>query len=354
MSRRFSAASGVLTAVTILVPASLLVTGQTKALSGKPPTTAGKWTPIKTPWGHPDLQGIWTSNGMAGVPLERDEEFGTRPSLTDAELTQRRARAEKAARDEKADRGGQVGNEQGPTHWYEWYERTSRATSLIIDPPDGKLPQLTPEGEKMEIVLGTNSPGPFNGPEDFNTWDRCITRGMPTAFVPTAYNNAYQIMQTPDEVVIFYELLHTFRVVPLAARPHVESRIRLWEGDSRGRWEGDTLVVDVTNFSDKTKGTLPPNGSSGERSPSGKVFTGTGASTHLVERFTRVCADTIHYEVRITDPTIYTKPWTMALDFGKDDRYQIFEYACHEGNRAVENSLRGSRAEERAAAAQKP
>ena len=113
--------------------------------------------------------------------------------------------------------------------------------------------------------------GPFNGPEDFNTWDRCITRGIPTAFIPTAYNNAYRILQTPDEVVIFFELLHTFRVIPIGARPHIDGRIRQWEGDSRGRWEGDTLVVDVTNFSDKTKGTLPPNGSSGETRPPANV-----------------------------------------------------------------------------------
>ena len=216
------------------------------------------------------------------------------------------------------------------------------------------MPPLTPEGEKMPVILGSFSPGPFNGPEDFNTWDRCITRGIPTAFIPTAYNNAYRILQTPDEVVIFYELLHTFRVIPIGGRPHLDSRIRQWEGDSRGRWEGDTLVVDVTNFSDKTKGTLPPNGSSGETSSTGRMFTGTGASTHLVERFTRVGADTIRYEARITDPTIYTKPWTMALDLARDDGYHIFEYACHEGNRAVENSLRGSRAEDREAAAKKP
>jgi hypothetical protein len=347
MSRRFGASSGVLAAAIFVVGASGFLTVQAQ-------TAAAKWTSPKTPWGHPDLQGIWTSNGMAGVPLERAKEFGTRATFTDAEVAQRQAKGKQLSQDNKNERTGQVGNEQGPTHWYEWFGRGSRATSLIIDPPDGQLPAMTPEGQKMKIVLGSFSPGPYAGPEDFNAWDRCITRGMPMAYIPTAYNNAYQILQTPREVVIFYEMLHTFRVIPLDGRPHVDGRIRQWEGDSRGRWEGNTLVVDVTNFTDKTKGTLPPNGSSGEQSVSGKVFTGTGATLHLTERFTRVSADTVRYEATITDPTIYTKPWTMALDLGLDAGYRIYEYACHEGNRAVENSLSGSRAEERAAAATKP
>jgi hypothetical protein len=342
MSRRFRASFGALAAVLGVTAASVILAGQGPA--------AAKGTPGKTPWGHPDLQGIWTSNTMAGVPLERAKEYGTRATLTDEELAKRRARASQASQDNKTERTGQVGNEQGPTHWYEWFGRESRATSLIIDPPDGLIPALTPEGQKMKIIAGTFGTPRFDSPQDFNTWDRCITRGMPTAFIPTAYNNAYQILQTPNEVVIFYEMLHTFRVIPLGGRPHVGSGIQLWEGDSRGRWEGNTLVVEVTNFSEKTRGALPANGSSGELPVSGRVYTGTGNSGRLVERFTRVSADTIRYEATITDLTVYTKPWTIALDLGRDDKYQIYEYACHEGNRAVENSLSGSRAEERAAA----
>jgi hypothetical protein len=350
MTRRFRAFLSVpiaATLLTLLTAASALLVGQGQTGAGRP-STAAKYAVPKTPWGHPDLQGIWTSNGMAGVPLERAKEYGSRATLTDAELAQRRARAQQASRDEKQERKGQVGNEQGPTHWYEWYGRESRATSLIIDPPDGQLPPMTPEGQKMKIVLGSFG-GTLNNPEDLNAWDRCITRGMPTAFIPTAYNNAYQIVQTPDAVLIFFELLHTYRVVPLGSRPHVDSRLHLWEGDSRGRWEGDTLVVEATNFSDKTKGTLPANGSSGEGSFTGRMFTGTGAATRLVERYTRVSPDTIRYEATVADPTIFTRPWTMALDLGRDDDYRIFEYACHEGNYAVPNSLRGARAEDKAA-----
>jgi hypothetical protein len=174
---------------------------------------------------------------------------------------------------------------------------------------------------------------------------------MPAAFIPTAYNNAFRILQTPQAVVIYFELLHTYRVIPVDGRPHVDGRIRLWEGDSRGRWEGDTLVVDARNFSDKTRGALPINASTGEGSITGSTFTGTGAATHLVERFTRVSADMIRYEATIDDPTIYTRPWTISLDLRRDDTYRVFEYACHEGNHAVENSLSGSRAQERTGAA---
>jgi hypothetical protein len=348
-NRRIAAALGIVTVVLVTSTSALLLGG------GRPnagtPQAAAKWTAPKTSWGHPDLQGTWTSEGMAGVPIERPKQFGNRATLTDQELAERRARAQKASKDEKADRQGQVGNEQGPTHWYEWYRRESRATSLIIDPPDGQMPPMTPEGRKMKVVLGTFSPGPYAGPEDFNTWDRCITRGMPSAFIPTAYNNSYRILQTPETVVIFFEMLHTYRVIPVDGRPHVDGRIRLWEGDSRGRWDGDTLVVDVRNFTDKTKGALPANGSSGEGGFGGTMFTGTGAASHLVERFTRMSPDMIRYEATINDPTIYTRPWTMALDLQRDDKYRIFEYACHEGNHAIANSLRGSRAQERRGAA---
>ena len=328
----------------VLAGSTFLARAHAQSAPGQEASTG---TPPKTAWGHPDLQGMWTSNGMAGVPLERPKQFGNRASLTDQEFAERRKKAEIASKDDKSNREGQVGNEQGPTHWYEWFGRASRATSLIIDPPDGQLPLLTAEGQKLKPILGTFSAGPYNDPEDFNAWDRCITRGMPLAFIPTAYNNAYQIMQTPNEVVIFFELLHTFRVIPLGGRPHVDSRIRTWEGDSRGRWEGNTLVVESTNFSDKTKGTLPANGSSGEDAFTGRVYTGTGASLRLVERFTRRGPDGLRYEATIEDATIFTKPWTMALDLARDDSYRIYEYACHEGNRAIENSLRGSRVQDK-------
>jgi len=332
------------TVVTLLVGSPVPVGGQATPAAGQ---TAAKWVHPKTPWGHPDLQGIWTSNGMAGVPLERPKEFGTRSTLNDQEMAERVKRGELLAKDDKESRQGQVGNEQGPTHWYEWFGRASRATSLIIDPPDGQLPPPTPEGKKLRPTMGTFRPGPYDDPEDFNAWDRCITRGMPLAFIPTAYNNAYRIVQTPNDVLIHFELLHTSRVVPLGGRSRLDSRLGTWEGDSRGRWEGNTLVVEATNFSDKIKGTLPANGSSSEFSVGGNLFTGTGATMRLIERFTRVGPDMIRYEATVDDKVMYTRPWTMALDLSRDDNYMMYEYACHEGNRAIENSLRGSRAEDK-------
>ena len=353
MRLRVSVVGKVLAASVFAVPAVLLTSASAIRAQGQAPAAATRaataWAPAKTSWGHPDLQGIWTSNGMAGVPLERAKQHGGRAELTDQEFAERRKRAEMASRDDKDNRQGQVGNEQGPTHWYEWFGRASRATSLIIDPPDGQLPPLSAEGQKLKPILGTFSPGPFDGPEDFNAWDRCITRGMPLAFIPTAYNNAYKIIQTPTDVVIFFEMLHTFRIIPVDGRPRADSRIQWWEGNGRGRWEGNnTLVVESTNFSDKTKGTLPANGSSGEDAFTGRMFTGSGAAGRLTERFARVSQDMIRYEATVDDPTTFTRPWTMALDLARDDTYNMYEYACHEGNRAVENSLRGARVQEKA------
>jgi hypothetical protein len=350
MWHRGSAWVAVLGAVTLTAPgASVVLLGQTTTSAQGRSTTAPS---LKTPWGHPDLQGIWTSNEMAGVPFERAKELGNREYFTEEEAAKRKVDGERLSRDERNDRGGQQGNEQGPTHWYEWFGRSSRRTSLIVDPRDGQFPPFTPAGEKMPVVLGSFAPGPWNGPEDFNTWDRCITRGLPSAMIPTAYNNGFQILQTPRDVVILHEMLHIVRVIPVDGRPHVHQGIRLWEGDARGRWEGNTLVVDVTNFTPKIKGTLPPNGL-GEGFFGGKMYTGTGDGMRLVERWTRTAQDMLKYEATIEDPSIFTRPWTIVLDLRLENDYRIYEYACHEGNRAIENTLRGSRAEEKAAAGQR-
>jgi hypothetical protein len=337
---------GILTVLFIGGPDASTMLGQSGPATQRAQGQRGTSEPPRTPWGHPDLQGMWTTNGMAGVPFERPKELKDRAYFTDEEVARRQEEGKRLSQDQKGDRAGQVGNEQGPTHWYEWYSRQSRRTSLIVDPPDGQLPPMTPAGEKIAVVMGTFAPGPWNGPEDFNTWDRCLTRGLPSAMVPTAYNNAFQIFQTPHEVVILHELLHIFRVIPIDGRAHLNAGIRLWEGDPRGRWEGNTLVVEVTNFTDKIKGTLPPNGL-GEAFAGGRMYTGTGVGMRLVERWTRTSRDAIKYEATIDDPAVYTRPWTIALDLGLEPNYRMYEYACHEGNRAVENTLRGSRALEK-------
>jgi hypothetical protein len=334
--------SAVAVPAAVMVVVSLATLGAARqAPSGPKNVAAAKATPLRTTWGDPDLQGVWTSNVMTGVPVERPSEFGDRELLTDEEFAKRQRDAERAAVDNKADRRpGQTG--AGPEHWYEWWGRSSRRTSLVVDPKDGRIP-ITPEAKNRAAAARSR---PADSWEDLGTWMRCITRALPSAMIPTAYNNAYQILQTPGYVIIRSELVDKFRIIPMDGRPHVDSRIRQWVGDSRGRWDGNTLVVDVTNFSDKTNGTAEQNGS----------YRGGSESMHLVERFTRVDADTVEYRATVEDPKNFTRPWTLAISLKKDDNYQIFEYACHEGNHSIANALSGARAQEKAAGgtAQKP
>jgi hypothetical protein len=245
---------------------------------------------------------------------------------------------ERRARDDKEERR-QLDEDQtgdGPEHWYEQGRVISRRTSLIIDPPDGRLPPLTPAGQAR--LADQRSRGSFAkrlwaGPEELDLRDRCITRGVPNTWFPSAYNNGFQIVQSPGYVAIFHERLHEARVVPVDGRPHVSPGVRQWIGDGRGRWEGETLVVETTNFSEKSE------------------FRGAGGDLRVVERFRRVDADTVTVEFTVEDPTTWTKPWTAMLTGKRDPNYwQIFEYACHEGNYGMFNILSGARAQEREAA----
>ena len=322
-----------------LAPVSAAGQGQTTA-STAGAETKKPWTLPRTPWGDPDLQGIYTSNDNVGVPVERPAQFGERQLLTDEEFAAREKQAEKAARDDKGDRRKLAPDDtgDGPEHWYE-RGKSSRRTSLVVDPPNGIVPlradmrKRAEEWESQRFGKGTASW------LDFDLWDRCITKGYPTVMVPLGYNNSVQILQTPDHVAMLYEVIHDVRIIPLDGRPHIDQAIRQWWGDSRGHWEGDTLVVDMTNFSEKTLGNQQPAG----------PYRGGGRLQHLVERFTRVDADTINYRVTLDDPEAFTGPWTMDIPIRKDDSYQMFEYACHEGNYSMVNMLEGARAREKAA-----
>ena len=305
-------------------------------------STAAAWTTPRTPWGDPDIQGIYNSNDNVGVPVERPKNFGTRKLITDEEFAARQREAERAAKDDKAERRALTGDNtgDGPEHWYE-RGRTSRRTSLVVDPPDGQIP-LKPEMLKRyeewattaRFAKGTDSW------EDFDLWDRCITKGYPTVMIPMGYNNAYHIIQTPGYVAIMYEVIHDIRIIPLDGRPHIPSSVRQWWGDSRGRWEGDTLVVEVTNFSEKTLGNQQPMGS----------YRGGGRTQHLLERYKRTGANELMYTVTLTDPEAFTTPWTMEIPLAKDENYKMFEYACHEGNYSIVNMLKGARATDNPAA----
>jgi hypothetical protein len=286
-----------------------------------------------TAWGEPDLQGLWTNETI--TPFERPRDMADKPFLTEEEALaiERRTENNRAAADGRP--GGGVGNYN--QFWLDSGTRvvSTRQTSLVVDPPDGRVP-LRPAAEERrdsdEARIG-------DAPEFMSPWDRCVTRGVPGGMFPAGYNNAYQIMQMPGYVVIHYEMIHDTRIIPTDGRAHLPAHMRFWDGDSVGRWEGQTLVVDVTNYNGR--GWIATNAASGR-------IKGIPQSEqlHVVERFTRTDADTILYEVTIDDPPVYTRPWKVAIPLERDDSYRLYEYACHEGNRAVEHILRGGRAQD--------
>jgi len=304
-------------------------------------TSAAAQGPRRTPDGQPDIQGMWINATI--TPFERPRVLADKPFLTEQEAAAlERQTAERRAKADEAPAPGDVGSYNDV--WFDQGTKVvgTRRTSLVIDPPDGRVPLKASAEQVRDRNLNSVDSYEFMSP-----WDRCITRG-PGRMFPAGYNNAYQIVQTPGYVVIVHEMIHEARVIPVDGRPHLDPGIRLWTGDPRGRWDGNTLVVETTNFNDK--GWIATNAASAR-------IRGVPHSDalKLVERFTRVDADTISYEVTIEDDKIYTRPWTVAIPLSRDDSYQMFEYACHEGNKAVEHVLSAARAAERtAAAARKP
>jgi hypothetical protein len=288
-----------------------------------------RWTPPKLAWGHPDLEGIWTSDDMRGVPMSRPAQFGNRRYLTDAEFTQR-ANERSQARDINDARTGTFRNEEG--------SRDFGYTSLVIDPPDGRVPALTADARARRTVPGTNGVGPFDTVEDFNNYDRCITRGLAGSWLPVVYGNGARILQTPDAVIIAYEMVRDTRIIPLDGRPHIGSGIPQFMGDSRGRFEGNTLVIETTNFTDRTS--IGANGNGPRHS----------TAMRMTERITRIDPEMIDYELRVDDPKTYVQPWTIRMTLTSQPDYQIFEYGCHEGNGAVKYALSAERVYERQAA----
>ena len=335
----------------------------TAPVSGQSP--AGYAAP-RTPWGEPDIQGLFTTDDELGVPFERPEAMGTRATLTDAELRDREAQAARqaaadaeefvaprAAAQGAGGRGGGPASAQGsggagrggnpeggggvgpPGHWLERAPRPSRRTSIVIDPTNGRIPFLNDEARRRAAVAvnaRTSGQKPYDGPEALDLYDRCITRGLPHVIFPTIYNNTSQIVQGPGYVAIRYEMIHDTRIIPINGGPHLPSSMKQYFGDSRGRWEGDALVVDVTNF------------------PSHIInYRGAGPGLRLTERFRRISADTVRYEVTVTDSTTFSRPWTAALHLRHSNQPDVFEYACHEGNYAMRNILSGARAAEKQA-----
>ena len=289
------------------------------------------YEPPRTPWGEPDLQGVWTGNAAHGIPLERPSSLEGVESLTAEEA---------AARRERGTLGSIWGYER------EWRDTTlgydkmapSTQVAMIVDPPNGRLPAMTPEGRRLaaraQAARRQVVARPPAGPEDLTPYVRCITRGLPGMMFPGIYNNGLQISQGPGNVVILKEMIHEARVVPTEPRDAVGPELTSWLGDPQGRWEGDTLVVETHRF----------NG----RSP----VRGSSAAMKLTERFTRVGPTKLAYEFTVDDPTVWVQPWTAAFAFDLDDeQYELVEYACHEGNYGMFNILSGARAKDREAAA---
>jgi hypothetical protein len=298
---------------------------------------AKNWTPPRTPWGEPDLQGTYSNKTI--TPFERPASVGGREFYTREEMEALEKRAQETGGDENRKPGTTADVERAYNDF--WWDRgtkvTTLRTSLVVDPPDGRVPALTEEAKlraagesKRPAFRGAGASG--RGADswlDRSTFERCITRGMPGAMSPSAYNNNYRITQSPGYVAIQIEMLGGTRVIPTDGRPHAGPSIRQWMGDSVGHWEGNTLVVDTTNFTDKV------------------LYRGAAENLHLVERFTRVGPREIDYRVTITDPTTFTRPWTLAIPFVNTGE-EMFEYACHEGNYGMAGILSGAREAERA------
>ncbi len=325
--------------VTIMLPAGINA-GQSPA-SGS--SSAKKtWRAPRTASGHPDLQGVWANNVI--TPLQRPKIWEGREVLTTEEVEILKQKVAGAAETDgdaifagedliQAALSDSKAKSYDPTtgnynHFWLVERDYDNRTSLIVEPSNGRLPALTPAAQtRQQAAAERRRLHPADGPEDRPLGERCITFGSPR--LGAGYNSYYQILQTPDHVVIMMEMAHDARVIPLDGRPHVPDRIRQWHGDSRGRWEGDTLVVETRNYSPKSN------------------FMGAAENLHVVERFTRVGPTTLKYEVSISDPTTWTEPWTAVIPLKHSDD-KVYEYACHEGNIGLFGILSGHRAEEAA------
>ena len=333
--------TGLRTAILLMVIAAFATVALPVSAQGQGDT----WTVPRTADGQPDLQGIWANN--SATPMQRPEQLAGKTVLSDeelAELTQRVSefRESEQAGDLLGDRLIQqaLGNPEfndfdvitGNYNAFWLVERNlDNRTSLIVDPPNGRIPALTADAEAQASARRAyRREHPSDGPEDRSLGDRCLHFAAPR--LSAGYNSYFQILQTPDHVAIVQEMGHISRVIPLDGRPHVDDGVRLWTGDSRGHWEGDTLVVETTNYSSETR------------------YNGASEELRLVERFTRVGPDTVQHEVTLTDPSMWTQPWTVMLLL-KSTEDPIFEYACHEGNYAMPGILGGARLEEKMAQA---
>jgi hypothetical protein len=314
------------------VAIGLMVTSTSQPASAQQTATNNTgWTQPKTPWGEPDLQGMWPLNHLIGTPFQRPEKFGDRRFLTDEEF----AAAQKSVQDrnKRFESGAIPQADSG---------QVTRLTSLMSDPPNGRFPALTAKGKELyDKMHGSYKPGQtvFDSPEDFDSWDRCITRGLPVSMLPRNYNNGLRIMQSPGYVVILLEMAHEARIIPTDGRPVIDRSIKQYLGESRGRWDGNTLVVETTNFNG-----IPAMTNAGV--PGSPPLNPATENLRFTERFTRTANDTIEYQMTVEDREVLsTGSWSAAFPLKLDNSYQMYEYACHEGNTAIRNYIETSRFE---------
>lgn len=295
------------------------------------------WSAPRTPWGHPDLQGTYSNDAETGTPMERPAQF---EGKTLADITPEELQRIVKDRNERFVAGAQseefAGGLSPPVHLiFDTFDRRNKRAWLVVDPPDGRIPPLTEEARSRArpsggVSTNANPRGPFNSWLDMGLYDRCITRGLPASMMPAGYGSWYQIVQSPDSVAIRYEMIHETRVIPIDSRPHIPARVQQYLGDARGRWEGDTLIVETTNF---RADTAPQRG--GER-------------VRMVERFTPISPEIVEWSVTFDDPSTWTRPWTFMMPLTKvDSSQEVHEYACHEGNLAMRNILSAARAAEK-------
>jgi len=357
MSHRFKTSAGAVAAVTaVLWSGSIRGAGQTAqpaagtspdavqtppaprpaaAKRAGPSTANARWTPPRTPWGDPDISGNFTNVFEQATPLERPDQFAgvARDEIKGQQLSDllTRRRDQSLANFDSSDI-------HAPTFWWGDALRVEKGSHawFVVDPPDGKIPPITPEAQRRIAARAEarrlNGRGAADSYEDRSLYDRCITRGMPNSMMPTIYGNSYRIVQSQGLVAIQYEMIHETRVIPLDGRAHVGQGIRMDMGDGRGHWEGDTLVVETTNFRERSA-----------------FRNGNPDTLRIIERFRRVAPDQVQWAVTVEDPATWTRPWSFSMPLTMDDSEQMFEYGCHEGNLGLSNILSGARADEKTA-----
>ena len=313
--------------------------GVTHVSAQAPGARAPAYHAPRTGWGAPDLHGDYTNKDEANTPLERPRQLAGKEATTfsEADLAKLARERSDAARQIAGGIGG-AETGAGPTHWYDHLAARGSRPWFITDPPDGQLPAMTPQAQRREAAIALlndarNGEGRADSTDDRSMYDRCITRGLPGSMMPAIYGNAYQIVQTPDAIAIRYEMIHETRIIPLDGRPHAAARLHLLMGDARGRFDGDTLVVETTNFTNRT------HFGYNNRYNSEKL--------KLVERFTPIAPGKLNWAVTVNDAEVWTQPWTFAMTLTRDESQQVFEYACHEGNYGLLHILSGARSEDR-------